>query len=414
MNNNKKENQKIEIYLDYGTLPSLFYFHHFIQNRNEKETIRIFGLHRYKISDEVISSYPEGVIQFRYFSEETQQETYQLIDKVLSSNEASCYEINVHLNLLHSQKNLFRLFHDIFSQYEDKIKNIHLYFYDDGSAGLVNLLNIERSYSAKELQGAIEKEINVFSTLKYDTFSLEDFNDLSISAYLWGNRIPSTYYFLDESKLNKQELQPLRESIKNYKSLDFNWFNDMNEEEKTLLFKLLNLNIEEVNPIIDYFSQNNVFLFMGTSLQCNSPSDEDSLYKMHIDAILNYIHPTGHSYLGNTFSLAIKCHPGSPILAQRIKDSFPNAMCLPPHIPFEILYLLGCKPNKIGGFVSTVSFFVPKETLANLIFVTHPNQEKRGNHPIFLAQYDLRSLMLDTGIIEEKSTHFHEEAVRFL
>lgn len=42
--------KNVEVYLDYATIPTLNYFYHFTENKDDIETIRLFGLGRFNIS----------------------------------------------------------------------------------------------------------------------------------------------------------------------------------------------------------------------------------------------------------------------------------------------------------------------------------------------------------------------------
>lgn len=46
----KQYTKNVEVYLDYATIPTLNYFYHFTENKDDIETIRLFGLGRFNIS----------------------------------------------------------------------------------------------------------------------------------------------------------------------------------------------------------------------------------------------------------------------------------------------------------------------------------------------------------------------------
>lgn len=53
----------------------------------------------------------------------------------------------------------------------------------------------------------------------------------------------------------------------------------------------------------------------------------------------------------------------------RLEKSFEKVVMLLDNIFFEIFYFIGCKLDKIGGFVSMSYFFCDKKNIVDLFFI---------------------------------------------
>lgn len=112
--------------------------------------------------------------------------------------------------------------------------------------------------------------------------------------------------------------------------------------------------------------------------------------------------------------MVIKGHPHQKEMNSRLEKSFEKAVMLPDNIPFEILYLIGFKPDKIGGFVSTSYFSCDKKNIADLLFISATQEEVRKNDYLFNIQYQLRDVMIKTGFIQEEKMHFYSDIPIFI
>ena len=75
--------QNTEVYLDYATLPTIAYFNHFIKRQSDKTTIRLFGLSRFIVSQEIINAYPKGVIRFASTKDNNQKAFNELFESTI-------------------------------------------------------------------------------------------------------------------------------------------------------------------------------------------------------------------------------------------------------------------------------------------------------------------------------------------
>nr|WP_314740370.1 hypothetical protein [uncultured Haemophilus sp.] len=399
--------KNVEIYLDYATVPTLHYFYHFVKNSNDKETIRLFGLGRFSIAQEIIDAYPQGIIRFVPAFSGDQQQFNQLFESLLKECENTKYNLKFHINLFHSWNMLIPLLH-IVGKYRHKVSNILLNFYDDGSEGVVTLFDISQKYSKENLIEIIDTDIQSFYA---DTLA---FLDPSVARYLWNTLFESHYYLINDSILQNEKLSYLKDKIKYYHLLKLDKYINLSTYEKELFNQLLGINIHKLTPIIEKFKENKIFLFTGTTIFNLPKESEQAFYHLHINAILNYIHQNGKYFIGKGFLLCIKGHPHQKQLNQRLKESFQNVLMLPDNIPFEILYLLGCKPEKIGGFVSTSYFSCDKDRIADLIFMSTEDAESRGNNDLFNTQYQLRDVMIKLGYITPEKAHFYSDIPTFI
>lgn len=403
----EKEIKNVEIYLDYATVPTLHYFYHFVKNSDDKDTIRLFGLGRFSIAQEIIDAYPKGIIRYNTASPADQHQFNETFETLLKENENSKYTLNFHINLFHSWNMLVPLL-QIVGKYSHKVENIILNFYDDGSEGVVTLFDIAQKYSKEQLAFIIEKDAQSFYS---DRLA---FLDSNVARYLWDVLFESYYYFLNDTILQNEKLAYLSDKIKNKHLLKLDEYINLTSNEKELFHRLLNINIEELSPIIEVFKQQKVFLFTGTTIFDLPKEKEQGFYHLHINAILNYIHQNGKYFIGEGFHLCIKGHPHQKQLNQRLKESFQNVLMLPDNIPFEVLYLLGCQPDKMGGFVSTSYFSCDKESITDLIFLSNENAEDRGNDYLLNTQYQLRDVMIKLGYINPEKTHFYSDVPAFI
>ena len=81
------------------------------------------------------------------------------------------------------------------------------------------------------------------------------------------------------------------------------------QEEKDFFNELLGINIQSLEDKIKIFRQKKTFIFTGTTIFSLPKEKGEALYCLHLNAILNYIHPNGKYFIGDGFTLVIKGHP---------------------------------------------------------------------------------------------------------
>lgn len=394
------EPKQVELYLDYGTAPSLSYLFRFLKDRQNKQVIRFFGLSRFEFPAEIIQSYPEKTFYAYRIKEQDATAFFACFEQYLSE-EKEQIALNFHLNCLHLWTTLPRLLY-FCSQYQHKIISLHLHIYDDGSEGVVTQYNIAKvypdyfkgdlSYPLSEIQKLVEgKPAHI--------------GKLFLERYLWPKILPTTYYFLSDFFFKKAGLEKV---VTDYQLLEMNQFHQLDKESQSMLLRILSISPELVDYWRKIFSQYKVFLFTGTTIYDLDSESEHIFSNLHINAVEHYLYANGQYYVGEDYVLAIKGHPNSHAINQRLKETYPNALHIPAHIPFEILIMLGCVPDKMGGFASTSYLDFPKERIVDVIFITYRNESKNINYT-FQKQSELIEVMKEIGCISTDKIRYYSD-----
>lgn len=394
------KSQKVELYLDYGTVPSLSYILHFLKNREDKETVRFFGLSRFEFPDDIIQSYPENTFFTYKITNQDPKAFFACFEQYLTQTDAKI-ALNLHLNGLHLWATLPRLLY-FYSRFTDKISDIHLHIYDDGSEGLVNQYNITQDY-ADYFSGDHSYQLSQISNLVKGEAA--HISKLFLERYLWQKVLPTTYYFLSDTFFKKAGLDRV---ISNYELIDLYQFNQLDKESQSILLRMLSISPQLVAYWQEVFDKHKVFLFTGTTIYDLDEESEDLFIRLHINAVEHYLYSNGNYYVGEGYVLAIKGHPNSKVLNERLKQQYPNALHIPASIPFEILVMLGFIPTKMGGFASTSYLDFPKENIVDVIFMTHQDKVKNKQY-IFKKQAELIEVMKEMECLSEHQIRYYSQ-----
>jgi hypothetical protein len=390
--------QNTEVYLDYATLPTIAYFNHFIKRQSDKTTIRLFGLSRFIVSQEIINAYPKGVIRFASTKDNNQKAFNELFESTIRENNKTKYNLTFHLNLSHWHGMLIPLL-NIILKYKNKIADISLNLYDDGAEGIVSLEKIKEKYNYSLLEETINHDALQLSKLIKE--KVIEINDMLVARYLLGNIFKSHYHLIYDYS-NDKALSPLLKNIKTK-----NTFKKINKISNTkLALDLFNIKDQSLQEILHKSSYGNAFLFIGTTMFNLSNENEKYLTNLHTQAIDEYLNPQSKDYIGNNI-LFIKGHPNSKKTNALLQARYPQAIHLPENIPVEILYNLGFTPKSVGGFFSTSFLFTQKEKIKSIIFIRDEFNLSIQEEKFFQDQTTAHQIMLRTQSI-------HESQVRFL
>lgn len=400
---NTQEYQNVEIYLDYATIPSLNYFFHFVENYQDKDTIRLFGLGRFAISQKVTSKFPEGKIFFETAKVGEQDKFNQVFYNIVS-NAKNKLRVNLHLNLFHSLQMLVPLLR-IYFKFKDQFKSFHLFFYDDGSEGCATLYSLNKNDKLDHIVYNQKQKLVEFK----DTLNLNILNN-DVLRYLWNNVLPSHYYLLETSLLEKHNLSSLKQEglTGNVSKISFGNYAHFNDEQKSLLFDMLGIDHNLENQIHHILGSHKTFLFTGTTIFDSNDETDSLLAKMHINAINYFINKNIDDFEENYLFL-YKGHPNAEKINKFVRDTFKNMIFIPSELSFEILYLLGLRPTKMGGFASSSYFNLNSDMISDLIFLSSPHEQERQKNRLFNIQYELAEVLKELGYIENKQIHYYQQ-----
>ncbi|RRN03442.1 polysialyltransferase family glycosyltransferase [Bibersteinia trehalosi] len=398
--------QKICVYLDYATIPSLNYILHFAQHFEDQETIRLFGLSRFHIPESVIQRYPKGVVQFYPNQEKDFSALLLALKNILievKQQQRKC-EIELHLNLFHYQLLLL----PFLSLYLDTQDYCHLTlkFYDDGSEAISALQELAL---APDLAAQIQFEKQQFDELVVK----KSFKLSLLSRYFWGKLFESEYIWFNQAILQKAELQILKQEISSSRQMDFAIYQQMSDEQKQLVLEILNIDLNKVAYLKQLMENQPSFLFLGTTLFNITQETKTWLMQMHVDLIQQYCLPSGQFFNNKAGYLCFyKGHPNEKEMNQMILSQFKNLIALPDDIPLEILLLLGVIPSKVGGFASSALFNFAPAQIENIIFFT-PRYFEKDNR-LHATQYRLMQGLIELGYLDAEKSVTHFEIMQLL
>lgn len=389
--------QKIEVFIDPATIPSINYFLHFAENYQDFDTIRIFGLQRYSIPEDIKKSFSEEkLISCNITCNEhgdLHNHFFAIIDKF------SNIDLTFHLNLSYSTSDLIPMLLFCFI-FKHKFLSIKLEIYDEGSLGAYELYNI--SNMDLDINGIVKSEIDKLNRIPEQlSFSAEN---RIITNYLWGTFLPTTYHFLDSRYLeNTSCLRPIYQSISSYKKIDFSRYHKLDKFQKDFFLSLFGLAKEDLIYLEKYFSHHRSFLFVGTVIF--DMSQKQLMLDAHIKLIDEYVSPGGKYYVGEEITFLYKSHPAATWMEDIIKFIYPNVVFIPSSIPIELIFMMGYFPDKIGGFASSSYFSIPKERIHDVVFMTNENDSLDDDY--HHEQYKLRNIFIELGVIPEENAHYY-------
>lgn len=401
---NKSEMKRINVYLDFATIPSLKYFLHFVSEYEDYDTIRLFGLSRFTIPESLIKRYPEGIIQFYPNQNKNFDSLIQVFESLISQNGIK-WEVNVHLNLCH-YISMTLPFLNIYLQYRHNIDELKLYFYDDGSEGVSTLYNLSEKEDLPEL---IEKEI-----AQMDAFWIKKECETNVlTRYFWRRVLPTKYYLWNTDILEKAELSRIKSELGDYQRIDFTEFENFSITQQELIFEIFNLDKEIISVFRRVFAQNKTFLFTGTTLFDVFDEDKERMENLHYHLLNDFCSPSGRFFNNKSgYLMFYKGHPKEPEMNERLAKKLPHLNLLPEYIPIEVLCLVGIKPTRIGGFSSSSYFHFERGDIEEVIFFT--TKEYNEEHRIFSAQHNLMRALLELNYLSPNQVYTHFDFENYL
>lgn len=383
---------KICIYLDYATIPSLHYFLHFAENSEDKETVRLFGLSRFSIPENIIEQYPKDIIQFYRIKEKDISLILNRFGEIISSGK---WDIEFHFNLCHYVELFFPFIVEC-RRYRINLNSLFINFYDDGTEGVIHLYKI---FKLDNLQESIvlEKErlINFVNTSKFVNGPL--------SRYFLGKLFPSKYYFLDTRLLDSDRLLPLKSEIGNYQQMNLERFNSLSHEKQALFLKFFDLDENMLFRIKRKLLSKQSFLFLGTTSYVKEHIEW--LYSYQEELIKQFCLEDGMYFKGKrNFVFFYKGHPNERELNRKILNSLDFLEEYPDDIPLEVFHLLGLLPDRVGGMVSSSLFNFERNCIDDVIFMVNKKDE-------IDEQYSLMKSLVELDIINSDNVQMYIDII---
>lgn len=400
--------QKIEIYADFGTIPSLNFFLHFLENAEDKETIRLFGLQRFSIPDSIINAYPKGIIHFCKMSELDMQAFQQRFLELVSVKDKH-FEIVIHTNLSHNFSIVQPLF-NILSSLHISLDNVHLHLYDDGAEGVVNLYRLAKDSSKINTLNDFLKQDNYKALL----YVAQDWDFCLIYRYFWNRLLKTTYHLLNPDILDKYEgLSLIKNEIKDVRKINLEQIQYLSDEKKERFLEILQIEKSALNKLADLSRRSKIVLFLGTTVFA---SEQDKQRKHQLlealhTAILNYyIKHQQTIYPPADYVFCFKGHPHAVEMNQRLRQTFANQVgFLPDHLPLEVLLFWGFKPIYVTGFAGTSHFYFDKQMNSHLYFITEDHIGHLADEFTYQQHRLFKEMMLELDYLEQGNAHSHTE-----
>lgn len=281
--------QKICVYLDYATIPTLNYALHFAENFADKETIRLFGLSRFSIPDSLIQRYPDGIVQFYPNQNKDFSSLLAALIGCVQKNQRQqrqC-EIELHFNLFHYHF-ILPPFINFYLKYRDDC-TIKLKCYDDGSEGVAALQDIsQQPFLAEHIQFEKQQLSELFQT--------KAFTPTLLSRYLLSILFETEYILFNSAMLEKPELQILKQQINSYRQMDFGIYQKMNSEQKQIVLDIFNVDHKSVSRLIALTAHQPSFLFLGSTVFDVDAQERKAFIRLHFDLLKEHCMAGGHFF----------------------------------------------------------------------------------------------------------------------
>lgn len=392
--------QKMEIYLDYASLPSLNMILNLVENKNNKKIERIIGFERFDFNKEILNSFPKERIEF---SKVSILDIKEFSDKLYLSIEKSDTPVDliIHTNLDHSVRSLLSIFKTLYPL-SHKINIEKLYLYDDGSGNYVDLYQHRQENISAILIEAQKKLKDALENRETDADKLH-----SLTRYTWHKIFPTEYILLRPDYLDIDEkMQPLKHFLSDtIVSMDLSRFSHFSKKQKELFLKITHFdqNIFNELNIGTKNKEYKTFIFTGTTTWEKDKEKRLNNAKLQTEILESFIKPNGKFYLGNDIKIFFKGHPKGDDINDYI-ISKTGAEKIPANIPFEILMMTNSLPDYVGGIMSTVYFSLPSKNIDKVIFL---GSEKIKNENDAKSQ-TLSKLMLMLNVITPEQIAFEE------
>ncbi|QDJ12677.1 sialyltransferase [Mergibacter septicus] len=393
--------KNITVYLDYATLPALNTLLDFAQNKDDRSTVRIFGLSRFPLSQEIVDQYPAGVIKVAKMKRNDQTDFDQLLFKEIEDSKETV-NLTIYANLTWAAKMLSPLAAYMHT-HPNKVKIKHLYLYDDGSGDYLALYQNRNKNIQQELEQA-EKLLPYLLVAKEKEFSAEQFNLPAFYRYVWHKSVPTTYIMLRPDYLTKD---PLMQPLKTYlgdriEQMDWTKYQHLTAEQQQFFLQLVGFT-PEIKHSLE--TKQKKFVFTGTTTWLGDSKDREYYAKAQTNILNNFIQPNGALYIGEGYQNYFKGHPRGLDINDYILAHTKELINISANIPFELLIMTDLLPEKVGGMVSSLYFSLPEKNISHLIFTT----SKEVKTALDAFNTDLLKMMLLLEIVKPEQVVFWDQ-----
>nr|BAJ07170.1 sialyltransferase-tamavidin 2 fusion protein [synthetic construct] len=383
----------LEVYVDHASLPTLQQLMDIIKSEEENPTAqRYIAWGRIVPTDEQMKEL--NITSFALINNHTPADLVQEIVKQAQTK----HRLNVKLssNTAHSFDNLVPILKELNSFNNVTVTNIDLY--DDGSAEYVNLYNwrdtLNKTDNLKIGKDYLEDVIN---GINEDTS-----NTGTSSVYNWQKLYPANYHFLRKDYLT---LEPSLHELRDYigdslKQMQWDGFKKFNSKQQELFLSIVNFDKQKLQN--EYNSSNLPnFVFTGTTVWAGN-HEREYYAKQQINVINNAINESSPHYLGNSYDLFFKGHPGGGIINTLIMQNYPSMVDIPSKISFEVLMMTDMLPDAVAGIASSLYFTIPAEKIKFIVFTSTETITDRET----ALRSPLVQVMIKLGIVKEENVLF--------
>ncbi|CEO41947.1 PKD domain-containing protein [Photobacterium kishitanii] len=383
----------LEVYVDHASLPALQQLMDIIKSEEQNPTTqRYISWWRINPTDEQMKEL--NITRFPLINNHTSSELVQAIVKQAQTK----HRLNVKLssNTARSFYNLMPILKALNTFNNVTITNIDLY--DDGSAEYVDLYNwrnsVNKIYNLQLGKDSLEDVISGVT----DNYSGSEI----ASIYNWQQLYPTKYHFLRKDYLT---LEPSLHELRDYlgdslKQMQWDGFKKFNSKQQELFLSIVGFDKQKLQN--EYNSSNLPnFVFTGTTVWAGDHEKEYYANKQ-IDVIDNAINESSPYYLGKSYDLFFKGHPGAGIINTLIMQNFPTMIDIPSIISFEVLMMTDMLPDAVAGMASSLYFTIPSDKIKFIVFTSSDTITDRET----ALQSALVQVMIKLGIVKEENVLF--------
>ncbi|MCW9718047.1 hypothetical protein [Avibacterium sp. 21-599] len=388
--------KKLEVYLDYASLPSLNMIFDLVEKKDDLEVEKVVGFERFNLGNDKLQYFPKDKLSFYPVSlQNIEPFSNKLFNTIKDSSDK--VDLVIHTNLDHSLFSLLSIWKKL-EPLKDKFEITKLYLYDDGSMNYKKLYENRNKDISTILQSSYQ---NLGEHLRTYNRDIQDLH--SLSRYTWHKFFPTEYILLRPDYLSIDvKMKPLKDYLSDHVST-MNWerFNQLTQEEKNLFLKIVNFNEEIYNKLKNNNLNQKTFIFTGTTTWFEDQNERLKNAKLQTKILNKFLDKNGEFYLGDDIKVYFKGHPkGGDINEYILQET--GAENIPANIPFEVLIMTDTLPDFVGGIMSSVYFSLPTKNISKVVFLS---SEKIKNEQDARSEI-LSQLMLMLGIIKPEQIIF--------
>lgn len=388
------EAKKVVLYIDLASIPAMAQIKNYLQMRDDKSEY-IFALTRFDISDKLDSKN----VHFVHLDHKNGFDLNALKSILNGIAKEGKINMHIHVNMSHSVYLIKPLLDYVLThKHRARIKSID--FYDDGSMMYVDL---DRFAEVKNLSAKIYKTkaelAEFFKTGKESVIS-----DRVLAPYVISMFYPSKYHMLEPRYFDlTPKVAPIFALIQD-NIVKINFFQDFKQRGEYMRLLGYSKELDLLFP-----KNQKSFIFTGTTTWTWDGSVREDYATAQLNAIVNFTDPKSKIYLGDKYKIYFKGHPGGLDINKIIMDKAAkqniDITSINPRISFELLIMSQNLPTKVGGIASTLYFSLPKDKIAQIIFVPNgkiKTREDALNDPLV-------RVMIKLEIIKPSQVIFWDE-----